>query len=90
MESSTAVTTRMCREVMEDTIKGEGCVTPLGGGRVCHTVGGEGRWRGGRGDVQYCTSPLCSFSPVVVDRREDKNCDTGKFGLAYKQVLCDS
>ena len=61
--------------------EGGGCVIPLGG---------EGRWRGGRGDVQYCTSPLCSLSPVVVDRREDKNCDTGKFELAYKQVLCDS
>ena len=85
MESSTAVTTRMCREVMEDTIKGEGCVTPLGGRGGCVTPLG-----GGRGDVQYCTSPLCSLSPVVVDRREDKNCDTGKFELAYKQVLCDS
>lgn len=92
MESSTAVTTRMCREVMEDTIKGEGCVTSLGGegrGGVCHTVGER---EGGEGDdgVQYHTLPRCSLSPVVVDRREDKNCDTGKFELAYKQVLCDS
>ena len=29
--------------------------------------------------------PSCSM-PVVLDRREDKDCDTGKFELAYKQV----
>ena len=44
MESSTAVTTRMCREVMEDTIKGEGCVTSLGG----EERGNEWRVEGGR------------------------------------------
>ena len=91
MESSTTVTTRMCREVMEDTIKGEGCVTSLGGGGVgCVTPLGRGKVERGDDGVQYHTLPRCSLSPVVVDRREDKNCDTGKFELAYKQVLRDS
>ncbi|KAL5515303.1 hypothetical protein EMCRGX_G000454 [Ephydatia muelleri] len=43
MESSTMVTARMCREVLEDTVK------------------------------------------VVIDRRDDKQCSTGNFELAYKQ-----
>ena len=45
MESSTAVTARMCREVMEDTIKGEGC-------------GGEGRGEGRGEKGEGCVTPL--------------------------------
>ena len=26
------------------------------------------------------------FSAVVLDRREDKNCETGRYELAFKQV----
>lgn len=40
-------------------------------------------------DIPYSIVPHhCVFSllPVVVDRRENKNCDTGKFELAYQQV----
>jgi len=40
-------------------------------------------------DIPYSIVPhRCVFSllPVVVDRRENKNCDTGKFELAYQQV----
>ena len=29
---------------------------------------------------------LYSYDTVVVDRRENKDCDTGQFELAYKQV----
>ena len=29
---------------------------------------------------------LCLFLPVVLDRREDKTCDTGRFELAWKLV----
>ncbi len=33
--------------------------------------------------------PLSGAGAVVVDRREDKDCDTGGFELAYKQVTKD-
>ena len=68
------------------------------GGRKEGGEGGEGGREGGRKEeregggvekdvrtVLYLTA-VCSLLPVVVDRRENKNCDTGKFELAYKQV----
>ena len=38
--------------------------------------------------IVLCSSDVLPHSVVVVlDRREDKNCDTGRFELAFKQVV---
>lgn len=61
MSYSTSVTKRLCKAVLEDTIKGDALIN---------------MW------------PLIvtGLFSVVVDRKLDKNCDTGNFELAYKQV----
>ena len=35
---------------------------------------------------QLCHDVIEDTMKVVLDRRHDKNCDTGKFELAFKQV----
>ena len=58
MERNTTVTKRLCKQVMEDTIKGK----------------------------DYSSEYHFIFNVVVIDRRNNKDCDTGQFELAYKQV----
>ena len=78
MSASTMITRKLCANVIEDTMKGG----------IKFFAFLYFTFFSARHSVTHTES--CSLSlAVVLDRRDDKNCDTGRFELAFKQVLCN-